>query len=152
MFRSCFLCLLCLSLAVFAGCPSSGPSIGTVPVTGTVTLDGNAVEGAMFGVSFGADGQGGFRYAIGVEVDPVPDSLPEGCCAVSLSAGTYAVLRRFGPIAGLPHAMDQMFSVWLPNSAFTQREGAVFERYPNDERNGPDGMAWEIWVPVEPAG
>ncbi len=46
MFRSSWLCLLCLLLAAFAGCPGSGTGVDTVAVTGTVTLDGQPVEGA----------------------------------------------------------------------------------------------------------
>lgn len=109
---------------------------------------GNAVPGAMYGVSYGADGAGAFRYGVGVAVSARPDTLPEGTCAITLSAGDYAVLRAFGPVAELPESFDWMFSTWLPGSGRQIREGAVFERYPDDSRNGPDGMAYEIWVPV----
>jgi DNA gyrase inhibitor GyrI len=67
---------------------------------------------------------------------------------VRLSGGKYAVLRAFGPMADLPASFDGLFSDWLPNSDCRQRAGAVFERYPQDARNGPQGMAYEIWVPV----
>ncbi|MEC3861498.1 GyrI-like domain-containing protein [Mesobacterium sp. TK19101] len=110
----------------------------------------NAVPGAMFGVSTEADGNGGFRYFVAREVSELPATLPEGTCAVTLSSGTYAVLRRFGPIFRLPQDLDWMFSDWLPASDYHQREGAVFECYPDDPRNGPDGMAYELWVPVTP--
>ncbi len=46
MFRSSWLCLLCLLLAAFAGCPGGGTGVDTVAVTGTVTLDGSPVGGA----------------------------------------------------------------------------------------------------------
>ncbi|MFC6688711.1 GyrI-like domain-containing protein [Jhaorihella thermophila] len=109
----------------------------------------NRVPGALYGVSFSADGKGGFRYAVAVEVDPLPEQRPQRSCVVTLSAGKYAVLRRFAPIEELPRAFDEMFTEWLPGSGWCQREGAVFERYPDDPRNGPDGVAWEIWVPVQ---
>lgn len=67
---------------------------------------------------------------------------------ITLSAGEYAVLRAFGPVADLPARFDWIFSTWLPQADVAQREGAVFEFYPEDARNGPDGIAYEIWVPV----
>lgn len=108
----------------------------------------NAVPGAMFGVSFRPDGDGGFRYVVGVEVDPVPNDLPAGFCTATLAGGKYAVLRVFGPPAVLPSSFDSLFTDWLPQSEYRQRAGAVFERYPDDPRNGPQGMAYEIWAPV----
>lgn len=110
-----------------------------------------AVSGATYGVSFMADGQGAFRYGVGVEVDPVPDALPEGLCLIVLSAGEYAVARRFGPIDDLPAMFDRVFSDLLPAAGRAPREGAVFERYPDDPGNGPRAMRYEIWVPVGPA-
>lgn len=110
----------------------------------------NSLPGAMYGVSFMADGQGAFRYGVGVEVDAVPDVLPEGLCAITLSGGDYAVLRHFGPASELPAMFDLVFSKLLPEAGRLPREGAVFERYPEDARNGPDGMAYEIWAPVAP--
>jgi predicted transcriptional regulator YdeE len=109
-----------------------------------------ALPGAMFGVSFSSDGKGGFRYAVAVEVEtvPAPDEMQDGLCAVTLSAGDYAVLRHFGQISALPGYHDRMFTEWLPASDHVVRAGAVFEVYPEDARNGPAGMAYEIWVPV----
>lgn len=108
----------------------------------------DAKPGAMFGVSFAADGQGGFRYGVGVEVAATPDQTPDGTCVMLLSEGDYAVVRAFGPVAELPAQFDGLFSQWMPASEFVPREGAVFELYPDDPRNGPDGMAYEIWAPV----
>lgn len=111
----------------------------------------NARDGAMFGVSFMADGKGAFRYGVGVEVDPVPDTVPDGTCVITLSAGDYAVLRRFGPVSELPGELDWLFSHAISGLGRRPREGAVFERYPDDPRNGPEGMAYELWAPVGPA-
>jgi hypothetical protein len=63
MSRSIWLCLLCLALAAVAGCPSGGTGVDTVAVTGTVTLDGNPVEGAN--VTFAPKAKDG-RAAAGV--------------------------------------------------------------------------------------
>ncbi len=103
---------------------------------------------AMYGVSFDSDAAGGFRYCVGREVPAPPANLPEGLGAVTLSAGTYAVLRRLGPVARLTRDLDRMFSEWLPASRHRLRDGPVFERYPPDDRNGPEVMAYELWVPV----
>jgi len=105
-------------------------------------------EAAMYGVSFSMDGKGGFRYGVGVSVTKEPAKMGERMCMMHLSEGPHAVLRAFGSVTELPAKFDHMFGKWLPSSGHTQREGAVFERYPEDERNGPEAMAYEIWVPV----
>ena len=110
----------------------------------------NAVRGCMYGVSFEVDGTGSFRYGVGIELADPAKVLPEGLCNVTLVPGLYAVERRFAPISTLAQTFDSLFAEWLPNSGHVLREGSVFERYPEDPRNGPDGMAWEIWIPVAP--
>ncbi|KIN78316.1 putative transcriptional regulator YdeE [Sulfitobacter mediterraneus] len=107
-----------------------------------------AVPDTMYGVSFSHDEKGGFRYGVGLEVASVPDQLPEGFCEMHLSEGLYALRRVFGPMTDLPGQMDWMFCDWLPSSEYKLREGAVFERYGPDERNSPDAMAYELWLPV----
>ena len=108
----------------------------------------NYVPGAMFGVSFSADGLGSFKYGVTVEVDPVPEVLPKGTSLARLPEGDYAVVRDFGTLDDVQERFDWMLADWLPGSPYTQRRGAIFERYPDDPRNGPDGMVFEIWVPV----
>jgi predicted transcriptional regulator YdeE len=46
-------------------------------------------------------------------------------------------------------AFDHLVNTWLPNAAFTQAGGAVFETYPEDSRNDADNRTHEIWVPVK---
>ena len=110
----------------------------------------NAIQGAMYGVSFNADGKGNFRYGVAVEVPDKPESIPDGMCCMHLSEGPYAVLRAFGPMQDLPVQFDRMFNDWLPGPDWAIREGAWFERYPDDARNSPEAMAYEIWAPVQP--
>lgn len=107
------------------------------------------VEGAFYGVSFDTDGQGGFHYIVGAEVKGPHLALPPGLERISLSAGLYAVMRRFGPVSDLPDMFDAMFAKSLPRAGYAPQDGPVFERYPSDPRNGPDGMAIEIWAPVD---
>ena len=109
----------------------------------------DAVAGAMFGVSFMADGQGAFRYAVGVEVGQAPDAVPPGTWHVVLDGGTYAVLRTFGSVSELPRNFDWLYTQGIAGAGATPRNGAMFEVYPDDPRNGPDGMAYEIWAPVK---
>jgi len=108
----------------------------------------NVIPDGAYGVSFSGDDQGAFRYGVGFAVDPVPATRPEGTCVITLSGGDYAVLRAFGPVADLPTRFDWIFNTWLPKADVAQRDGAVFEVYPDDARNGAEGMAYEIWVPV----
>ncbi len=118
------------------------------PVPETVYQIPDTVDGAMFGVSFDGD-DSGFRYAVGVEVTRRPEVMPEGCCAVILSEGAKAVLHLFGPPSALPRPFDGLLNDWLAGSPYCDRNGAMFELYPEDPRNGPDGMAYEIWMQVE---
>lgn len=108
----------------------------------------NYVPGAMYGVSFAADGLGSFKYGVTVAVDPVPSELPKGTSLARLPEGDYAVVQDFGTLDDVQLCFDWIIADWLPNSRYSQRRGAIFERYPEDPRNGPDGMAFEIWVPV----
>ena len=108
------------------------------------------IPGAMYGVSYGMDGQGGFSYGVGVEAEN-PTNLPEGACVITLSKGTYAVFRQTGPISGLPGFIDHIYRVWMPASDYTPRHGAMFERYPDDPNNSAESMTYEIWAPVQSA-
>jgi AraC family transcriptional regulator len=111
----------------------------------------HVVPGAIYGVSFSRDAQGGFWYGIALEVSEVAEVLPEGTRVMHLDSGQYAVRRVFGPMAQLPEQMDWMFREWLPASGYDLREAAVFECYPDDPRNGPKAVAFELWFPVTPS-
>lgn len=105
-------------------------------------------EQAAYGVSYAMQSDGRFSYAAGRHVAPTPEQLPEDACLVTLPSGRYAVFQNRGPVSELPAIFDAIFSQWLPNSGESQREGAIFERYPYDDSASPDSMAYEIWVPV----
>jgi len=105
-------------------------------------------EQASFGVSYGFSPDGRFSYAAGRHVAPIPDQLPDGACLVTLAAGRYAVFHQRGPIAEIPALFDAIFQDWLPASGETQRDSAVFERYPYEDSASPATMAYEIWVPL----
>lgn len=111
------------------------------------TFDGDE-EQAAFGVSYNVKADGVFSYAIGRHITPTPGALPDSACNITLSAGRYAVFRNQSPVSELPAFFDAIFTQWLPGSGETQREGAVFERYPYDDNASPDNMAYEIWLPI----
>ena len=110
-------------------------------------LPGN-VDKACYGVSYAAQQDGRFSYAVALPAEPVPETLPEGACLVTLSAGRYAVFGKRGAAQEIPELFDAIFTRWLPQSGEKQREGAVFERYPNEEQATPDAMFFEVWVPI----
>ncbi|MEM7207930.1 MAG: GyrI-like domain-containing protein [Pseudomonadota bacterium] len=105
-------------------------------------------EQAAYGVSYEMQADGRFMYGVGRNIDPLPDPMLDGMCAVTLSAGTYAVFANKGPVSELPSIFDWIFTEWLPNSGKMHRDGAVFERYPYDDDASPESMSYEIWVPV----
>ncbi len=114
----------------------------------------DGIEGAasdvLYGLSIDAKPDGSFRYAVAVEV-PEPGGMPAGFCVLEASAGQYAVFRQRTPIADLPATFDAIFAHWLPAAPYVQREGAVFERYPEDDAPEEGKMLYEIWVPVTAA-
>lgn len=65
-----------------------------------------------------------------------------------ISEGECAVRREFGSVSKVSGVLDAPFSEWPSAPNFLQREAVVFKRYPEDSRNGPDGMVYEIWGPV----
>ena len=108
----------------------------------------NAEIDALVGVSFDLDGKGAFRYGVGRIVSSVPDTVPDTMEAVALGAGTYAVFRAFGPVSDIPALFDWIFTTWFAESGSEMTGDPVFERYPNNPRNGDGGMVFEIWAPI----
>lgn len=106
-------------------------------------------EQACYGASYCAQPDGRVTYAVGLNIQPIPEVRPEGACIVTLSAGRYAVFRKRGSLREIPALFDAIFNEWLPNSGETQRAGAVFERYPYEKGNSLNSVAYEVWVPIE---
>lgn len=107
------------------------------------------VSDVLYGISMNAKPDGSFRYGVGIEVEEAED-LPEGTCEMHLVEGDYVVFSQRTPVAELPERFDAVFAEWLPQSDFVQREGAVFECYPDDASPEEGKMLYEIWVPVAP--
>ncbi len=89
MYRSCGVFLGCVSaLALFAGCPGGGEGgLDTIPVTGTVTLDGSPLAGAR--VSFSP--KGGGRAAVGLTDESGRFELTTNVAGDGALAGSYGV-------------------------------------------------------------
>lgn len=108
-----------------------------------------ARPGAIYVLSFDARPDGRFRYAVAIEVD-LPGAMPEGFSVLQAGAGAYADFRQRTPIGDLPRRFDAVFGHWLPASGYALRDGAVFERYPDDDAPEAGRMLYEIWLPVAP--
>lgn len=102
-------------------------------------------------VSYGVIGPGSdknqldYLAAVSVSAD---GPLPEGMTRLVLPAGTYA---RFSfPLSKLGEGFGEIFQRALPESAYVQAPGPLFERY--DEAFCPDdpNSAVEVWLPVAP--
>lgn len=105
------------------------------------------VPGALFGVSYGFDGEGGFDYLAGVEVSQV-GAVPRGVSHVTLAAGEYAVFSHCGEMADIPRLFAHIFRTWFPQSGYTSAEGAVFERYPSGPADAEGRYSYEVWAPI----
>ena len=132
-------------LLVLAG-PGTGKTTTLVEAIAQRIADG-ARPDALYGLSFDAREDGNFRYAVALEV-PEPAAQPDGVRVITSAPGAYAVFRQRTPVAELPARFDAIFAHWLPAAPYTQREGAVFERYPDDDAPEDGKMLYEIWVPV----
>jgi hypothetical protein len=99
-----FLCLA--AVVVFAGCGGGGSEVGATAVSGTVTLDGQPVEGAN--VAFAPKGEGG-RAATGItdaEGKFTLTTLEAGDGAMPGSYGV-TVTKKSGGSAGFVDPRDQ---------------------------------------------
>ncbi|MBC8125031.1 MAG: AraC family transcriptional regulator [Candidatus Kapabacteria bacterium] len=93
-----------------------------------------ATYGTCIDMFAGEDGDAGFVYMAGVEVDPEAPS-PEGLTTVVAPAGKYAMFTFDEHISKFPEFIDAVWSKYFPASGYTKRKALDFERY--DERWNP---------------
>lgn len=76
--------------------------------------------------------------------------IPQGMVAHTVTAGTFAVFTHRGPINSIAKTVDEIYRVWLPQSAWQHAQIADVELY--DERfcGGGDDSEMEIWISVVP--
>ncbi|WP_213876754.1 GyrI-like domain-containing protein [Pseudomonas sp. dw_358] len=114
------------------------PFLGKVPgQQGTVS----------YGVCCHPDGQGGFEYIAGVEVDTL-QGLPDEFRSVQLAPQRYAVFEHTGHISSMGQTFKAIWQEWLPSSEFDAADAPEFERYDEafDPLTGTGGL--EIWLPL----
>lgn len=101
-----------------------------------------------YGVCCNPDGEGGFEYIAGVEVDTL-EGLPDDFRSVELTPRRYAVFEHNGHISGIGQTTQAIWQEWLPASTYQAADAPEFERY--DERFDPlsgHGIL-EIWLPLK---
>lgn len=144
MFRSSWLCLLCLLLAAFAGCPGGGTGVDTVAVTGTVTLDGQPVQGAN--VAFApksADGKAaaGLTDASGrfelTTIEASDGALP-GSYAVTITkvSGTLADQAGDKRARGETLSPEEMEAMMKVAEGGAEQKSAIPEKYAAADTSG----------------
>lgn len=100
-----------------------------------------------YGVCCNPDGQGGFEYIAGVEVDTA-EGLPQAFHSVQLAPQHYAVFEHVGHISTIGQTFKAIWQEWLPNSEYQACDAPEYERYDEhyDALTGTGGL--EIWLPV----
>lgn len=90
------------------------------------------------------------RSAAGVELQTIPDSLPDGLDLFKVPGGKYVVGKYVGPYSGLGDAWNRFMGQDLPDNNFIAGEGVCFERYMNMPVQVPEAeLITEIWVPLK---
>lgn len=105
----------------------------------------DAVQGAAYGVCYGADESGQFRYLAGFEAS----GKAGGMDFVDIPAGRYAVFRHSGHISDIGRTVYTIWNKSLPELGLEPAKAPDFELY--DDRFDPriGRGAVEIWIPVE---
>jgi AraC family transcriptional regulator len=103
---------------------------------------------ATYGICCNPDGQGGFEYVAGVEIDKL-DDLPETYRWVEIQPQRYAVFEHSGPLEQLPETFQYIWKTWLPNSGREAADAPEFERYSEDFNPQLNTGVLEIWLPLK---
>ena len=87
----------------------------------------NALEpGMSYGVMWMGESMDVLHYTAAISVSK-SGRVPEGMCALTLAAGSYASFRY--PLSGLAQGFCEIFNRLLPSSVFNQARVRFFERY-----------------------
>jgi len=115
------------------------PWLGKVP---------GQIDEVTYGVCCNPDGQGGFEYIAGVEINRL-DDLPEQYRWIEIQAGSYAVFEHKGPLKNLPDTFQYIWKEWLPQSGCQAADEPEFERYSEDFNPRTGEGSLEIWIPLK---
>jgi len=115
------------------------PHLGKIPAQ---------VNEVTYGVCCNADGEGGFEYIAGVQIDKL-DDLPEKYRWVEIQPQKYAVFEHKGSLAQLPDTFQYIWNTWLPQSGHEAADAPEFERYSEDYNPKLNTGTLEIWLPIK---
>jgi AraC family transcriptional regulator len=89
-----------------------------------------------------------FERWAAVEVENY-DHMPNEMETYTLSAGLYAVFLYQGTSTDIARFYQNIFTVWLPNSAYTLDDRAHFEVLGEKYKNNDPSSEEEIWIPIK---
>ncbi|MDE1169035.1 MAG: GyrI-like domain-containing protein [Pseudomonas sp.] len=115
------------------------PYLGKVP---------GQVGHESYGVCCNPDGEGGFEYIAGVQVE-TEKGLPDEFRWIKLAPRRYAVFKHEGHISGIGQTFQSIWNDWLPNSGLQVAEAPEFERYSSDYDPLTDTGVLEVWLPLK---
>jgi AraC family transcriptional regulator len=89
-----------------------------------------------------------FERWAAVEVDNF-EHMPNEMETYTLSAGLYAVFLYKGTSTDIASFYQNIFTVWLPNSAYALDDRAHFEVLGEKYKNNDPSSEEEIWIPIK---
>jgi len=123
------------------------PSSGNNSFPRSAIFRGKKSE-VTYGICCNPDGQGGFEYIAGVEIDKL-DDLPEKYRWVEVQPQQYAVFEHKGSLDSLPATFQYIWKTWLPQSGRQAADAPEFERYSEDFNPTLNTGVLEIWLPLK---
>ena len=89
------------------------------------------------------------QYIAGVQVEGSGE-LPDGMVSHTVPTGTFAVFTHRGPIQNLRTTIQEIYRVWLPQSAYQHAQIADIELYDRRFDCNRADSALEYWISVIP--
>ena len=77
------------------------------------------------------------------------DNVPNEMETYTLSSGLYAVFLYKGTTTDISSFYQNIFTVWIPNSAYTLDDRAHFEVLGEKYKNNDPSSEEEIWIPIK---
>jgi predicted transcriptional regulator YdeE len=114
----------------------------------------NRVGDAMFGIIYGRPKlerahPDELQYIAGVAVTTTA-ATPDGMVARTVPTGMFAVFTHRGPIKDIGATMNEIYRVWLPQSAYRHAQIADVEAYDRRFRMNEEDSEMEYWISVTP--
>ena len=77
------------------------------------------------------------------------DNIPNEMETYTLPTGLYAVFLYKGTTTDISSFYQNIFTVWIPNSAYTLDDRAHFEVLGEKYKNNDPSSEEEIWIPIK---